>query len=42
MSSTRHQLAVEVIDAYRSWDIERIMAYRADNCIHQIAPSKAF
>lgn len=38
--SKRREVAQEVMDAYKSWDIERIMAYRADNCIHQIAPGK--
>lgn len=37
--SPMRKLAFEVIEAYRSWDIEKIMAYRTDNCIHEIAPS---
>lgn len=38
-TSPRRKLALEVIESYRSWDLDRIMAYRADNCIHEIAPS---
>lgn len=38
MSSKRREIAQEVTDAYQSWDIERIMAYRTDNCVHQVAP----
>lgn len=40
--SRRKLLALEVIESYRSWDIEKIMAYRADNCVHEIAPSTLF
>lgn len=38
--SKRYNLCVEVIDAFKAWDMDRIMAYRADNCIQEIAPSK--
>lgn len=36
--SKRREIAIEVIEAYRAWDIERIMAYRTDDCTHLILP----
>lgn len=38
--SKRRETAQEVMDAYQSWNIDRIMGYRADNCIHDIAPGE--
>ncbi|ROW15308.1 hypothetical protein VPNG_03042 [Cytospora leucostoma] len=35
---TRREIAIEVIEAYRSWDIERIMAYRTDDCTQEVIP----
>lgn len=40
--SPQRKLALEVIEAYRSWDLDKIMAFRTDNCIHEIAPSMCF
>lgn len=40
--STRRKVAIQAVESYRSWDIETIMAYRADNCIHEIAPSTSY
>lgn len=37
--SKRREIAIEVIESYRSWDIERIMAYRTDDCTQLIIPS---
>ncbi|KAK5659628.1 hypothetical protein OQA88_832 [Cercophora sp. LCS_1] len=36
--STLHQTALAVIDAYNAWDIEKIMAVRAPECIHEMQP----
>lgn len=38
--SPRRRLAVEAIESFASWDIEKIMAWRADNCITTFLPSK--
>lgn len=38
--SKRREIALEVIEAYNAWDIERIMGYRAENCVQQVAPSR--
>lgn len=39
--SKRYELCVQVLDAFKAWDIEAIMSYRAEDCIHEIAPSKS-
>ncbi|KUI55047.1 hypothetical protein VP1G_02307 [Cytospora mali] len=36
--SKRRETAIEVIESYRAWDIERIMAYRTDDCVQLISP----
>jgi len=36
--STIHQTALKVIDAYNSWDIEKMMAVRAPECIQEMRP----
>jgi hypothetical protein len=33
------QTALAVLDAYNAWDIDAIMAIRADNCIQLAVPS---
>lgn len=38
--STPRQTALAVIDAYNAWDITKIMAIRAPNCITEMRPSK--
>lgn len=37
--SKRRETAIEVMDAFKAWDIERVMAYRAENCTQQVVPS---
>lgn len=37
--SKRRETAVEVMDAFKAWDIERVMAYRAENCTQLVVPS---
>ncbi|KUI69040.1 hypothetical protein VM1G_04671 [Cytospora mali] len=39
--SKRRETAIEVIESYRAWDIERIMAYRTDDCVQLISPSSS-
>lgn len=39
--SKRREIAIEVIEAYKSWDIERIMAYRTDECTQLVIPSSS-
>ncbi|ROV88143.1 hypothetical protein VMCG_10430 [Cytospora schulzeri] len=36
--SKRREVAIEVIESYRSWNIERIMAYRTDDCTQLVIP----
>lgn len=37
--SKRRETAVEVMDAYKAWDIERVMAYRTEDCTQLVVPS---
>lgn len=37
--SVLHQTALSVIDAYNAWEIEKIMAVRAPECIQEMLPS---
>ncbi|CAN8103239.1 unnamed protein product [Discula destructiva] len=37
--SKRRETAIEAMDAFAAWDIERILAYRDEDCIHQVVPS---
>jgi ketosteroid isomerase-like protein len=37
--STRHQVALSVIQGYNDWNIDSIMSYRAPNCIQQVLPA---
>ncbi|KAK0707842.1 hypothetical protein B0H67DRAFT_647979 [Lasiosphaeris hirsuta] len=37
--SVLHQTVLNVIDAYNSWDIEKIMAVRAPECIQEMLPN---
>lgn len=36
--SKQRQVADDVIAAFNAWDIERIMAYRSDDCTQQVLP----
>ncbi|KAJ4390943.1 hypothetical protein N0V93_004542 [Gnomoniopsis smithogilvyi] len=36
--SKRRETAIEVMDAFKAWDIDRIIAYRAENCTQQVVP----
>jgi hypothetical protein len=37
--STRHQVALSVIQGYNESNIDSLMSYRAPNCIHQVLPA---
>eukprot|EP00918_Siedleckia_nematoides_P040272 GHVU01087397.1.p3 GENE.GHVU01087397.1~~GHVU01087397.1.p3 ORF type:complete len:149 (+),score=38.54 GHVU01087397.1:1060-1506(+) len=37
--SKRREVAIEAINAFGAWDIERIMACGTEDCIHHIVPS---
>ncbi|KAF3768081.1 hypothetical protein M406DRAFT_329121 [Cryphonectria parasitica EP155] len=37
-TSPRRKLAIQVIDSYRSWDLDKIMSLRADDCVTVILP----
>ncbi|KXJ97338.1 hypothetical protein Micbo1qcDRAFT_171038 [Microdochium bolleyi] len=36
--SRRYQTALEVVEAYNSWDLSKIMAVRAPECLTQVLP----
>lgn len=37
--SRLRQSAIEVIEAYNTWDLSKMMAVRAPECINQVLPS---
>lgn len=37
--SQRRKTALAVIAAYEAWDIDRLMSYRSETCIHKVLPS---
>lgn len=38
--SPRHRAIIDVIESYRAWDLEKIMAWRTEDCITLIVPSR--
>lgn len=36
--SKRRETALEVIEGFHSWNIERIMAYRTEDCTQLVVP----
>lgn len=38
--SPRRRVILDVIESFRAWDLEKIMAWRTEDCVTLIVPSK--